>query len=62
MQEPNMKKPAILHMNVKPEIKAMAVEQARRQHRSLTNYVELLILADSPPDETGERERRPSVY
>ena len=41
-----MKKVAILHMNIKPEIKAMAVEQAQRQHRSLTNYVEMLILAD----------------
>jgi hypothetical protein len=36
-----------LFMRLDPKIKALAVKAAKRQHRTLTNYVCYLILQDS---------------
>jgi uncharacterized protein (DUF1778 family) len=40
-------KSVTLTMRLDPKIKALAVKAAKRQHRTLTNYVCFLILQDS---------------
>jgi hypothetical protein len=40
------KKTAVINMMVDPQVKSMAVDMAWKQRRSLTSYIEGLILAD----------------
>jgi uncharacterized protein (DUF1778 family) len=40
-------KTAILHVRLKPEIKQLAENLAEREHRTLSNWIEALILREA---------------
>ena len=40
-----------ISIRVKPNIKELATQQAAKRNRSLTNYIETLILDDAEKDE-----------
>lgn len=45
--ETPMKKPESVTIRVTAEVKALIVKQAKEEHRSITSYLEWLVLKDA---------------
>lgn len=58
----NMGKSATVNLKVTPEFKALLVRQAAAQHRSVTAYLEWLVMQDAQttgtPAQTAPKNRR----
>jgi uncharacterized protein (DUF1778 family) len=51
----NMGKTTTINLKVTPEFKALLIQQAAAQHRSMTTYIEWLVMQDAPTTGTHAR-------
>lgn len=51
----NMGKTTTVNLKVTPEFKALLIERAKMHHRSMTSYIEWLVLQEAPA--TGQAAR-----
>lgn len=53
-----MNKPDSITIRVTPEFKALVVRQAQAQNRSVTSYLEWLVMQDAAAARTAPKDRR----
>lgn len=53
-----MKKPEVVTIRLTTEIKALLVKQAQAQNRSITSYLEWLVMQDAAAARTAPKNRR----
>ncbi len=54
----NMGKTTTINLKVTPEFKALLIQQAAAQHRSITGYLEWLVLQEEEAARTPPKKRR----
>ncbi|MBK8123948.1 MAG: hypothetical protein IPK54_10435 [Dokdonella sp.] len=53
-----MKKSAAVTIRLTPELKTLLVKRAQEQHRSITQYLEWLVMQDAAAARTAPKNRR----